>query len=100
MTVADFRKRNAEALRRIHAEFVALCKKLDLLGGKRVGVDGSHFNGNASDRSFRSAKGLAQDIAKLEARTGKWHEEMDRGGAGRTLRRPRATPDCLPNWRS
>ena len=76
-TVADFRKRNPEALRRAHAGFVALCKDLDLPGGKRVAVDGSHFNGNVSDKSFRSAKGLAQDIEKLDRRIGEWLDGMD-----------------------
>jgi transposase len=76
-TVADFRKRNPEALRRAHAGFVALCKDLDLLGGQRVAVDGSHFNGNVSDRSFRSVKSLADDIGRLEQQAGKWLDEMD-----------------------
>ena len=76
-TVADFRKRNAKALRRVHADFIALCKDLNLLGGKRAGVDGSHFNGNVSDKSFRSLKSLAQDIEKLEQKAAKWLEDMD-----------------------
>jgi transposase len=76
-TIADFRKRNALALRQVHADFIALCKELKLLGGKRVGVDGSHFNGNVSDKSFRSLKSLARDIGKLEQRAAKWLEDMD-----------------------
>ena len=76
-TIANFRKRNAKALRRVHADFIALCKELKLLGGKRVGVDGSHFNGNVSDKSFRSLKSLARDIDKLEQQAAKWLEDMD-----------------------
>ena len=76
-TIADFRKRNGKALRRVHADFIALCKDLNLLGGKRAGVDGSHFNGNVSDKSFRSLKSLAQDIEKLEQKAAKWLEDMD-----------------------
>jgi len=76
-TIADFRKDNAKALRRAHADFVALCKDLNLLGGKRVGVDGSHFNGNVSDKSFRSLGSLARDIDKLERQAAKWLEDMD-----------------------
>ena len=76
-TIADFRKDNAKALRRVHAEFIALCKGLNLLGGKRVGVDGSHFNGNVSDQSFRSLGSLARDIEKLEQQAAKWLEDMD-----------------------
>ena len=76
-TIADFRKGNAKALCRAHAGFIALCKELKLLGGKRVGVDGSHFNGNVSDKSFRSLRGLARDIDKLERRAAQWLEDMD-----------------------
>lgn len=76
-TIADFRKRNAKALRQAHARFIGLCKELDLPGGRRVGVDGSHFTGNVSDKSFRSVKGLAQDIEKLDRRIGEWLEAMD-----------------------
>jgi transposase len=76
-TIADFRKRNAKALRQVHADFIALCKGLNLLGGKRVGVDGSHFNGNVSDKSFRSLGSLARDIDKLEQQAAKWLEDMD-----------------------
>jgi transposase len=76
-TVADFRKRNGKALRQAHAQFIGLCKELGLLGGQRVGVDGSHFTGNVSDKSFRSVKGLAQEIEKLEKRIGEWLEGMD-----------------------
>lgn len=76
-TIADFRKRNAKALRQAHARFIGLCKELGLLGGQRVGVDGSHFNGNVSDKSFRSVKGLAQDIERLEKRIGEWLEGLD-----------------------
>jgi transposase len=64
-TIADFRQANAEALRRVHVEFVALCREWRLLGGERVGVDGSHFHGNVSDQSFRSVKRLAQEIDDL-----------------------------------
>lgn len=77
MTIADFRKRNPEALRRVHAGFVALCKESDLLGGRRAAVDGSHFNGNVSDKSFRSVAGLGQDIEKLDKKIGQWLEGLD-----------------------
>ena len=76
-TIADFRKRNPKSLRQVHAGFIGLCKELGLLGGQRVGVDGSHFTGNVSDKSFRSVKGLAQDVEKLDKRIGEWLEGMD-----------------------
>lgn len=66
-TIADFRHRNAEALRRVHAQFVARCREWRLLGG-RVAVDGSHFNGNVSDKSFRSVARLEEEVRRLDER--------------------------------
>jgi transposase len=76
-TIADFRKRNPQALRLVHKGFIALCKALELLGGERVAVDGSHFNGNVSDKSFRTVMGLNQGIEKLDARINEWLQQMD-----------------------
>ena len=45
-TIADFRQRNAKALRQVHAQFVALCRELNLLGGKRVAADSSNVRGS------------------------------------------------------
>lgn len=92
-TIADFRQRNAEALRQVHVGFIALCKELRLLGGERVAVDGSHFNGNASDQSFRSLKGLGRDIDQVEKQIEAHLAEMDR-----TDRDEVEAPSRDPEW--
>ena len=74
-TITDFRQRNAKALR--HTQFIALCRALNLLGGKRVAVDGSYFNGNVSDESFPNLKRLAEDVEKLEKRIDEWFNALD-----------------------
>lgn len=66
-TIADFRRRNAEALGRVHAELTARCREWRLTGG-RVAVDGSHFNGNVSDKSFRSVARLEREVRRLGER--------------------------------
>lgn len=76
-TIADFRKNNAQALRRVQAEFIALCRALRLFGGQLVAVDGSFFKGNVSPGSFRTHKGLTVQITKLEKRLAQWHQELD-----------------------
>ena len=77
-TIADFRQRNAQALRDVHLQFITLCKSLKLLGGTRVAVDGSFFNGNVSDASFHSVKRLAEDIEKLKTRIDEWLKAFDK----------------------
>src|SRR4249920_2189901 len=76
-TIADFRKDNGTALREVCREFVALCRKLDLLSAASVAIDGSKFKAvNARDKNFTEAKmkrrlerieeSIARYIAQLE----------------------------------
>jgi transposase len=81
-TIADFRVRNAEALRRVHAGLIARCREWRLLGG-RVAVDGSHFNGNVSDKSFRSVARLEEEVRRLGERL---ERNAAEGRAGATRR--------------
>ena len=91
-TIADFRQRNAGALRQVHIQFIALCRALNLLGGKRVAVDGSYFNGNVSDESFHSVKRLAEDIEKLGSRIDEWLNALDQADRD-DLESPSRDPD-------
>ena len=42
-TIADFRRDNGTAIRKVCAQFVALCRSLHLLDGGSVAIDGSTF---------------------------------------------------------
>jgi transposase len=56
-TIADFRKDNTEALKRVCREFTLLCKKLDLFGGELVAIDGSKFSAvNHDSHCYTKAK--------------------------------------------
>jgi len=56
-TIADFRKDNGRAIREVCRQFVALCRKLDLLNAGSVAIDGSKFKAvNARDKNFTEAK--------------------------------------------
>jgi transposase len=56
-TIADFRKDNGNAIREVCRQFVALCRKLDLLSAASVAIDGSKFKAvNARDKNFTEAK--------------------------------------------
>ena len=76
-TIAEFRKDNAKAMRRVQADFILLCKELGLYGGQRIGVDGSHFKGNVSTKSFQTEKKLSKKIAALEAQIAAWYQSLD-----------------------
>ncbi len=42
-TIADFRKDNRPAIRKVCTRFVALCRQLELFADASVAIDGSKF---------------------------------------------------------
>jgi transposase len=60
-TIADFRKDNGPAIKKICAQFVELCRKMGLLAKASVVIDGSKFK-TVNSRDNNSTKG------KLERR--------------------------------
>src|ERR1700694_6191123 len=66
-TIADFRKDNGLALRRVCARFVELCREMGLLATVSVAIDGSKFKAvNNRDKNFTRAK-VERRRAQLEA---------------------------------
>ena len=56
-TIADFRKDNGGALRKVCARFVELCRQMGLLTTASVAIDGSKFKAvNNRDKNFTRAK--------------------------------------------
>src|SRR6478672_5987722 len=65
-TIADFRKDNGLALRKVCARFVELCREMGLLATASVAIDGSKFKAvNNRDRNFTRAK-VERRRAQLE----------------------------------
>src|SRR3977135_3490518 len=55
-TIADFRKDNGTAIRKVCARFVALCRMMGLLTQASVAIDGSKFKAvNNRDKNFTRA---------------------------------------------
>src|SRR4029434_10155852 len=56
-TIADFRKDNGPAIRKVCIQFVALCRQMGLLTKASVAIDGSKFKAvNNRDKNFTRAK--------------------------------------------
>jgi transposase len=56
-TIANFRKDNGIAIRKVCSQFVALCRKLNLLTEATVAIDGSKFKAvNNRDNNFTTNK--------------------------------------------
>ncbi len=76
-TIADFRRDNGEAIRKVCGRFVLLCRRMGLFGGAVVAVDGSKFKAvNNRDRNFTPAK-MQRRLAEIEAAIARYMAEMD-----------------------
>ena len=77
-TIADFRRDNGPAIRKTCAQFVELCRRIGVLKGDCVAIDGSKFKAvNNRDKNFTRGK-IASRIAHLEASIERYLEEMVR----------------------
>src|SRR5919106_3031921 len=66
-TIADFRRDNGPAIRAACAQFIVLCRKLNLFTRAVVAIDGSKFKAvNNRDKNFTVAK-VAKRIEQVEA---------------------------------
>jgi len=75
-TIADFRRHNGEAIRLVCREFVMLCRKLNLLVGAFVAIDGSKFKAvNNRDKNFTRAK-MKRRLAEVEASIERYLSEL------------------------
>ena len=76
-TIADFRKDNGSAIRKVCAQFVALCRDLGLLSKASVAIDGSKFKAvNNRDRNFTRAK-VERRRAQLEESVARYLSQLD-----------------------
>src|SRR5215467_9287319 len=76
-TVADFRKDNGSAIRKVCARFVELCREIGLLATASVAIDGSKFKAvNNRDRNFTRAK-VERRRAQLEQSVARYLSQLD-----------------------
>jgi transposase len=76
-TIADFRKDNGPAIRKVCAQFVALCRRLGLVTAASVAIDGSKFKAvNNRDRNFTAAK-MKRRVAQIEKSVARYLAQLD-----------------------
>ena len=73
-TIADFRKDDGRAIRRVCARFVALCRAMSKAS---VAIDGSKFKTvNNRDKNFTSAK-MERRLAQVEESVARYLHQLD-----------------------
>jgi len=76
-TIADFRKDNGGAIRKVCGQFVELCRKIGLLSVASVAIDGSKFKAvNNRDRNFTQAK-MRRRMAQIETSVTRYLDQLD-----------------------
>ena len=76
-TIADFRKDNGTAIRKVCARFIALCRTIGLLTQPSVAIDGSKFKAvNNRDRNFTRAK-MERRMAQIEESVARYLQQLD-----------------------
>jgi transposase len=77
-TIADFRRDNGPAIRAACAQFVSLCRRLDLFSQAVVAVDGSKFKAvNNRDKNYTAAK-VAKRMEQVDASIARYLAALDR----------------------
>jgi transposase len=76
-TIADFRKDNGAAIRKVCAQFVAICREIGLLTTASVAIDGSKFKAvNNRDKNFTRAK-MERRLAQIEESVARYLSQLD-----------------------
>ena len=75
--IADFRKDNGPAIRKVCAQFVELCRRIGLLTKASVAIDGSKFKAvNNRDKNFTRGK-VERRRAQLEESVARYLSQLD-----------------------
>jgi transposase len=76
-TIADFRKDNGAAIKKVCARFVELCRRMGLLAKANVAIDGSKFKAvNNRDKNFTTAK-VEKRRRQLEESVARYLSQLD-----------------------
>jgi transposase len=76
-TIANFRKDNGRAIRKVCRQFIVLCRQLNLFTEAIVAIDGSKFKAvNNRDKNFTPAK-MQRRMAQIEESIARYLADMD-----------------------
>jgi transposase len=76
-TIANFRRENGKAIRKVCAQFIELCRQMNLFADAMVAIDGSKFKAvNSSDQNFTQAK-IKRRIQEAEASIAQYLKDLE-----------------------
>lgn len=77
-TIADFRKDNAKAIKKVFSAFVKLCMKLNLYQKELLAIDGSKFRAVNSKSSTYNAEVLEKKLKRIDEHIVEYLSQMDK----------------------
>jgi transposase len=76
-TIAEFRKDNGPATRKVCSKFVVLCRKMELFAGASVAIDGSKFKAvNNRDKNFTRGR-MKRRMEQIEESVARYLHQLD-----------------------
>ena len=76
-TISDFRKDNADTIKKVFKEFVLICRQLDLFGAELVGIDGAKIKAvNSKERNFDEEK-LDQKLKHIDEKVSEYMKQLE-----------------------
>jgi transposase len=76
-TIADFRKDNKKALKKVFRDFTKLCDEWELFGKELIAIDGSKFRACNSKKNNYSTKKLERHLKYLDEKIENYIQELD-----------------------
>jgi transposase len=80
-TIADFRKDNANCIKKVFREFALICRQLDLFGAELVGIDGAKIKAvNSKERNFDEEK-LVEKLKHIDEKVSGYMKQLEENDA-------------------
>ncbi len=76
-TIADFRKDNKKALKKVFRDFTKLCDEWELFGKELIAIDGSKFRACNSKKNNYNLKKLERHLQYLDEKIEGYLQELD-----------------------
>src|SRR3974377_1375623 len=76
-TIADFRRDNGPAIRKVCAQFVALCRAIGLLTRASVAIDGSKFKRDKKLEKHFTRTEMQRRLAQIEESVARYLSQLD-----------------------
>ena len=77
-TIADFRKDNKKALKKVFRDFNKLCDEWDLFGKEMVAIDGTKFRAVNSKKNNFDKKKIDRHLKYIDEKIEKYMTELDK----------------------